>query len=741
MKRGLCVLALGLVLSGCAAYKELEPDPPVVPAERGYVELKSGKDNFELSRDKKYFVKFPPPLADHFKLVLTIHAKPVITSLLTRDFEKKDPPFVPIGDEAQGSDSVMVYALDTRSPMFYWVVDSVRQDVVIPMRYRYVPEWRYTFEARYAAYRETLALNTAERDAYMGIGPTTDLDALNSREQLASLGPRTAILRSLRNELKSLAQVFPENLSASQDTAYKQYQALSGKLADELSFQENFTRVLQIVEAERSSRGDMGAFLAAAPSLTDNLSHAGEFPPAAGERMRSLVSTRLGDIVPYYDRLLSTKNDIGRVLPQPSVEDVANLYRATGKQMPSDVSGLLRFIQRYNAESSALANATSRLKELDQQLPRSLPTAGEQFFTAQAARAAQIRQSIPDAQAGAMPKYGNYSCAVQLTQGLSNAVRTANDEQAMYELAGRASADIGVHAWAAAEDEVKRLANGSTFTSAGGIGNQRGIIVERFESELFTGVKNASQQRVDTFTKDHETTVDNVAALYQDSVFLPVYQLTFSSGGPAQLAVRRKEIGDYLDGIKYNQFPENSIKAIYAAFIRNTADKGVEKSRAIVEHGKYYRGNDKQVKSIEEECNPAVAKWVTKPREYRRLYALPTTTNPRGVNEYLFRLGLRIPSEAEFPVFDINIKLPQEVVQKAGSEKWYDEITLNKKEIKNEGRFRITAPVAANGYEAQISPVQMDKVGNNVLEVRFKYQGFRVFEVSAMAQVPLIRKN
>ena len=107
----------------------------------------------------------------------------------------------------------------------------------------------------------------------------------------------------------------------------------------------------------------------------------------------------------------------------------------------------------------------------------------------------------------------------------------------------------------------------------------------------------------------------------------------------------------------------------------------------------------------------------------------------------VFRIGLNIPSEAQFPVFDINIKLPPEVAQKAGSEQWYQEITLNKKAIKNEGRFRITAPVAGNGFESQISPVQMDKAGNNVLEVRFKYPGYKVFEISTMAQVPLIRKN
>jgi hypothetical protein len=35
----------------------------------------------------------------------------------------------------------------------------------------------------------------------------------------------------------------------------------------------------------------------------------------------------------------------------------------------------------------------------------------------------------------------------------------------------------------------------------------------------------------------------------------------------------------------------------------------------------------------------------------------------------------------------------------------------------------------------------MDNEGNNILEIRFTYPGYRAFEISAMAQVPIIRKN
>ena len=193
--------------------------------------------------------------------------------------------------------------------------------------------------------------------------------------------------------------------------------------------------------------------------------------------------------------------------------------------------------------------------------------------------------------------------------------------------------------------------------------------------------------------------------------------------------------------MKYIQFPENSIKNIYREFIRSVNDHGVEKARAIAEHGRLYNGTDKQVKGLVDECNVNAPKWILRPKEYRKLFALPVTSNRQGVNEYMFRVRLQIPSEAQFPVFDVNIKLPTEIAENAGKQQWYEEITIDKKPIKNEGRFRITAPTPANNYEAQVSPVQMDKEGTNILEVRFKYPGFKVFEVSAMAQVPIIRKN
>jgi hypothetical protein len=92
-------------------------------------------------------------------------------------------------------------------------------------------------------------------------------------------------------------------------------------------------------------------------------------------------------------------------------------------------------------------------------------------------------------------------------------------------------------------------------------------------------------------------------------------------------------------------------------------------------------------------------------------------------------------------VFDVNVKLSKDMAENAGRESWYDEITVNKNPIKNEGRFRITSPTAANDYEAQITPVQMEKSGDTILEVHFKRPAYRMYEISVMAQVPIMKKN
>ena len=199
--------------------------------------------------------------------------------------------------------------------------------------------------------------------------------------------------------------------------------------------------------------------------------------------------------------------------------------------------------------------------------------------------------------------------------------------------------------------------------------------------------------------------------------------------------------------MKENEFPAKAIKLLFDQLIHNPQDNGVLKARAIVTHGNHYmidsaKGQDNEIRRRIAECNPHTAKWIVKPKDYRRIFALPVTDRRSGgKNKYMFRLNVRVPTEAQFPVYDVNIKLPKEVAQNAASSQWYDEIMCNKKVLKNEGRFTISAPSAANDYECQITPVQMNKQGNNYLEVTFTYPAFKVIPVSIMVQKPIIKKN
>jgi hypothetical protein len=102
---------------------------------------------------------------------------------------------------------------------------------------------------------------------------------------------------------------------------------------------------------------------------------------------------------------------------------------------------------------------------------------------------------------------------------------------------------------------------------------------------------------------------------------------------------------------------------------------------------------------------------------------------------------LALTSEAAFPVWDITVKLPPAVAKKAATEQWYEKITLNKNPLKNEGRFSISSPTAENGYECQISPVQTQKEGRNILDIYFNHKSFKAYPISVMLQKPIIKKN
>jgi len=734
-----CRLALGLLLlPGCAAYKELEPDPELSPAERGYIELKDGEDPFELEKDNKYFITFPNPAEDNFYLVLVTPNKPDVHSFLTDDFDTKPP----IANETPSDDSISVYAIGTGTrESYFWIIDTVSHDLRLRMRYRYAPQWRYTFENKYQQFRDILANNTVDRTTYNSIGPAFDLERIELSSEAAHVGKSSANIQSMRGELLHLESIFPRNIAASKDTAYLQYVGLRSKVDDEVTFQENYAAILQFFLKEKETRGNTLRFVESARSFADVLSRRDRFPSDVLAKADQVLLARLSEVVPYIDNMIRNKRDIRSVSPIPSVDNVRSLYQTCGRPMPAETETIFRFVLRFNTEAEALQASDKKLEQLRSHFNAGVVSPSETFYADLATHAGEIRSSMPHAEAALIQPYGQYACATLLTREITTTANTVGDLLAMYENAGTAAEAIRARSWLTAEASLRSLEEVGIVSGAGEVAAQRGTLVRQFEEEIFAGVRIASEQRIDAFIKAHAMAVDDVPELYSDSAFLPVYFLTFSSKGPADLTRKRSQINDYLDRIKHVQFPENSIKSIYSELTRNLRERGVEKARAIVEHGRFYKGTDQQVKGLIAECDVEIPKSIVRPRTYRKLFVLPVTDKEQGTNAYMFRIRLNIPSDAQFPVFDVNLKLPEDVADKAAKEQWYTSITIDGKPIKNEGRFRITSPTAENNYETLITPVQMDKGGKNILEIRFEYPGFRVFEVSAMAQTPLIRKN
>jgi hypothetical protein len=88
--------------------------------------------------------------------------------------------------------------------------------------------------------------------------------------------------------------------------------------------------------------------------------------------------------------------------------------------------------------------------------------------------------------------------------------------------------------------------------------------------------------------------------------------------------------------LKTNEFPAKSIKLLYDDFVKSSDQNGVLKARAIVAHSKHYLGDSSDMKAMKEtkirisEADPLVAKWITEPKTYRRVFVVPVTDNARA---------------------------------------------------------------------------------------------------------------
>ena len=789
MKTRIAVLFLLSFLTGCASFKELEPIPPVQSGERGFIELRNDKENFVLKKDDKYFIRFPRPLDLHFYLVLQTNAKRKIHNYFTSTFHDGAPPIVPIADEAADQDSISVFAIDSTNANYFWVIDTVFQDLPLAVHYRYVPQWRYTVETKYDLFRSILANNSFDRRTYDSMGPQFDFSTFNAATEQQKLRTNNKQLMAMNDELVKLEQVFPVNIASSKDTMYLRYVGLRDDTKGELAFQSDYDAILTILQRESETKGDFAAFMERATDFENILLQKDRFRGPILEYLKSVYVHRLAEALPFYNAQLQKRDDLSTIELKPSFAAVEKLYQSCGQVFPSDLNDVREYVKEFNDLTLKVKNAENAYEMAFAAMERKTLWPEDSYYTDLVSKLVSAKFESPQTTIGRFEQYKD----LKITTLLSNGARSVTSKIDQLETQYRKASDVvrqinalkpqkdyrgiihilrnthdlefvvaeypdidalmlksqtdkirehlAAKEWKETESGLSDLQKDKDYLNVAQIAAKKFQAVQSVEEQLFDSVKKLSFERVDAFAKNHETTIDDVPSLYKDSSFIPIYTLTFSAESPGKVIQRRKVIEDYLNNVKFIQFPENSIKLIYKDLTRAPHEKGVEKARAILAHGKFYKGKDKSVRNIIDECDPMIAKTLTKAKEYRRLLVLPVNETAASSNEYLFRVNVKVPSDAQFPVFDVNIKVPPEIADRAGEKQWFSEMTLNKKVVKTEGHMRVVAPAAANDYEAQITPVQMFKDKDNIIEIRFKYPAFQLFEVSVMAQVPLIRKN
>ena len=793
MKCKILMLAAVLMLVNCAAYKQLKPKPELLGQESGYIELKKGKKNFSIDKGKKYFVQFPAPQYDYFYLIITSPQRSKFTANLTAQLEKKKRPGALIADETWAPETMSVYPVSKAAPTYYWLIENVPEKIKdLSLKYRYAPQWRFKFEHKYNSYKETLAKNRVDRGVYNAIGTSMHLEGFNYALVMDTVSKHTGLLVSLQKELQALEKIFPPNVVNSTDVAYLNYKKLKKELDEEIAFQTNYSAVLGFFYHEYQTRGNMFAFLGYIEEIVPYFSSKANLPDHIVKESQTCLQKRLAEAPAFYDQRLQTKDDAmpldTNYFRMGALNRLAQLHAAADLQVSPECSAVIKYMNDFDAKARSLGALRDSLDNVAKYIKEGPAMPGDDFFKGVNARMAKLQGMEPAAIDQSYGKYAAFGCSQKLNAAIGalsadfqkvtaqyrdaenlvvqlNILKPQHEYSAMigllkqnaqlgflidkYRALDKMSIDeqvknirasLGSNSWAQAEGGLKKLHADVNFIDPAMLQVKSSAVADH-EDSLYSKVEKVTRAAVNRFCDSNVTTYENIDSLYADSVFLPVYDITFSSGGRKDLQGRKAALVADLAKLKDNEFPARSIKLLYDQFLKTPDDNGVLKARAIVAHGKHYLGDDKEIKIRVSEADPLLAKWITEPKKYRRVFVVPVTDNKRGKNKYVVRFNINIKTDAVFPVYDVNIKLPKEVAANAASTQWYDAIKMNKKELKNEGRFTIGAPTAANDYECQITPVQMNKDKSNYLEIVFNYPAFKVLQVSVMVQKPIIKKN
>lgn len=793
MKRLVMLVSVLALVWGCAPYKLLKPKKSLTPQEGGYLELKKDeKAPFKLAKNKKYYIVFPAAEHEHFYLVLDLPQKKSMNSFLT-DVYKKKTIGAKIGDESPAPDTQSVYPIGKNPAGYFWFIENGPQECELNVQYRYTPQWRFKFENKHAEYAQSLAGNRVDRTIYTTLGASYHFGDFSFPGAINEVTTKSAKLDKVNQQLLALEKIFPPTVINSTDKAYLDFKELKKNLEDEMLFQNNYLAVLNLFAVESMTRGNTGGFIDKLSEFASFYAKKLDIPEGVTRESHDVLGKRVSEIAPFYRGLLKTKDD-ARPFDEisyhksglPFLDSLVNLG---GIAIDPDTRGVVRYLHDFEKAAIAIGAIKKGLADVSAKIAATTDLPGAGFFDSPVRYAQAYRSQVPAAIDNSYGDLADLRCSrrlnnliekwrttttqqladYQTAQGLLGQLIALQQQRAFRDMLGiirqypgiaflsqlyRPLDDLSLNEqvvgvrgaleeynWPQAERRLSELHFDQNWINPAAIYSRKYAAVGELEDSLVNRINRVSRSRVLKFLEENVDSIENVDSMYTDSVWVPAYVLTFTSGDRSQLAQRNTDLAAYLTNLKENEFPEKAIKLLYDQFVKNPDDNGVLKARAIVAHGEHYKGDDKTTKRRAAEVNPWASKWITVPTEYRRVFVVPITSNKRGKNRYFFRINIRIPTDAKFPVYDVNIKLPKEIARNAATEQWYEKMTLNKKLLKNEGRFTISAPTPENNYECQITPMRVRADKSNVLDVYFWDDSYKVHTVSVMVQKPLIKKN
>ncbi|MCB0280384.1 MAG: hypothetical protein KDD94_12825, partial [Calditrichaeota bacterium] len=733
---------LALIVVSCATFKELEPNPPINSAENGFIELKNDQELFELNQDKQYFMKLPRPGSKDFYIVFEIANKENYKTYLTRQFDDGKGEIIKIEDLQAQNNQLIVFPVDAQVPSFYWVIDRVFSDKLLNVKYRYVPKWRFTYENESQSLKDKLQKHAIDESVFNGFSGF-DYMGFDYKTTFNSITQKSAAFKEVETKMNEIASLMPADIPKN-DAAVIDYNQLNTRLAGDVKRLSKYAYLLEVFNKFKTTQNSELAFINESSKIVDFLSNKEgyNYDAAIVNEVKKLSKQRLQAVQRYIENDLRNKSTVSPI--DYDIDNVANLSQLSAYPNHAQIITMKQFIDTFNSLLSEMEAANQSLANIERDVSQTVKWPSNSFYSNVAGKLSDVEDKLKSIDMTKLDPYATYNCVHLIKSSVNsslrrissnrtlyaraalvvaeiNTLRPTNQYKAMIDLLQRnsnltflrnqysdldelsmnqqkAEIDLAMNRgnFAEAETKLRNFYTDQSYLNPTESRPKKNQLVKDSENHFYQQILSQSKNKADSLVNLNYQQYTGVKELYDDAGFRPIYTPTFNSAGPDEASRRMAALQSDLDKVKTITFPEKAVEYLYSSFVKNIRDNGVAKAKSIVVHGDNYKGNNARIWRMVNECDPRRGKQLAKPAEYRKVYSIPVNNEKTGSNEYIVKINLDFQSTAKFPVYEFNIKLPDEVGGNSSKSQWFDYLKMNGKEIKNEGRITIAAPTSAN---------------------------------------------